>query len=74
LTTQTNTIKYLGTELESSHQNKEHAIKRKNKAVVIALNNLFNAGIINNQMDISSKVKLFKTYIKPLLYHMGVMY
>jgi hypothetical protein len=66
LTTQTNTIKYLGTELESSHQNKEHAIKRK-KAVVIALNNLFNAGIINNQMDIISRVKLFKTYIKPLL-------
>ncbi len=66
LITQTNTIKYLGTELESSHQNKEHVIKRK-KAVVIALNNLFNAGIINNQMHISSRVKLFKTYIKPLL-------
>jgi len=66
LITQTNTIKYLGTELESSHQNKEHVIKRK-KAVVGALNNLFNAGIINNQMHISSRVKLFKTYIKPLL-------
>jgi hypothetical protein len=27
LITQTNTIKYLGTELESNHQNKEHVIK-----------------------------------------------
>jgi len=47
LIAQTNTIKYLGTELESNHQNKEHVIKRK-KAAVIALNNLFNAGILNN--------------------------
>ncbi len=66
LIAQTNTIKYLGTELESNHQNKDHVIKRK-KAVVIALNILFNAGIINNQSHISSRVKLFKTYIKPLL-------
>jgi hypothetical protein len=58
LITQTNTIKYLGTELESNNQNKEHVIKRK-KAAVIASNNLFNAGIINNQMHISSRVKLF---------------
>ncbi len=66
LISQTNTIKYLRTELESNHQNKDHVIKRK-KAVVIALNILFNAGIINNQSHISSRVKLFKTYIKPLL-------
>jgi hypothetical protein len=34
---------------------------------MISLNNLYTSGIINNQMSIPTKLKLFKVYIKPLL-------
>ena len=64
--TRSESIKYLGTELHESHLNKAHIDKRK-KAVIISLNNLFNSGIINHQMAISNKIKLFKIYIKPLV-------
>ena len=64
--TRTESIKYLGTELESSQLNKLHVEKRK-KAVISSLNNLINSGIINDQMNMVNKIKLFKTYVKPLL-------
>ena len=34
---------------------------------MISLNNIYTSGIINNQMSIPTKLKLFKVYIKPLL-------
>jgi len=37
------------------------------KNVAISLNNLYTSGIINTQMGIPTKLKLFKIYIKPLL-------
>jgi len=70
LITLTNTIKHLETELESSHQNKEHVIKRK-KAVVIALNNLFKCR--HNKQPNAAELNCLKRTLNRC-YPMGVMY
>ena len=56
-----NNIKYLGTEITSNYNNLKHIENRKKK-VIISLNNLYTSGIINNQMSITTKLKLFKVY------------
>ena len=61
-----NAIKYLGTEITSNYNNMKHVETRKKK-VAISINNLNTSGIMNSQMNIQTKLKLFKVYIKPLL-------
>ena len=59
-------VKYLGSQIQTNYTNKEHVNKRKT-LVNASLNNLINAGVINSQMSITTKIKLFNTYIKPLI-------
>jgi hypothetical protein len=53
-----NAIKYLGTEITSNYNNMKHVEMRKKK-VAISINNLYTSGIINSQMNIQTKLKLF---------------
>ena len=61
-------FKYLGTEVKNNCANRQHITKRA-KSVLIGLDNLTSASIINEEMDINSKMRLFGTYIKPLIYY-----
>jgi hypothetical protein len=61
-------IKYLGCQIEDSYSNLEHIQKRK-KAAVIGLANLYSTEVLNDQMNIKTKMRLFQIYIRPLILH-----
>ena len=61
-------FKYLGTEVKDNCANRQH-ITNRTKSVLIGLANLTSAGIINEEMDINSKMRLFGIYIRPLIYY-----
>ena len=64
----TNSVKYLGNELADNYSNKQHIEKRKTIANA-SLANLMSTGVINQQMNIQTKMRMFKTYLKPLLFY-----
>ncbi len=64
-------IKYLGTEITSNYKNMKH-VEIRRKKVIISMNNLYTSGMINNQMSIATKLKLFKVYILSLFSRMDV--
>jgi hypothetical protein len=63
-----NSIKYLGVMVNSNFENIEHIEKRR-KAVYASMTNLITTGILNNEMNVHTKLKMFKIYLKPLLYY-----
>lgn len=63
-----NSIKYLGVMVNSNFENIEHIEKRR-KAVYASMTNLITTGILNNEMSVHTKLKMFKIYLKPLLYY-----
>jgi len=64
----TNQIKYLGSQIEVDGKINAHIDTRKNKANA-SINNLKSLGILNTEMSISNKIKLFNIYVRPILYY-----
>ena len=64
----TKCVKYLGVQLSDDYKNQEHLNKRKT-AVQTSYANLISTGVINDQMDIYTKMCMFKIYLKPLLFY-----
>ena len=59
-------VKYLGNELSSNYTISKHVENRKRSATV-SLANLYSTGILNEQMNSETKIKLFNVYLKPLI-------
>jgi len=64
----TNQIKYLGSDISNNGKARNHLEIRKSKSIA-SLNGLRTAGILNNDLDIQNKIKLYNIYIKPLMYY-----
>jgi hypothetical protein len=62
----TNQIKYLGIDLSSNYSNVAH-IERRKKAVANSIANLTTAGIFNSKLSTQTKLRLYITYLKPLI-------
>jgi len=61
-------IKYLGSQIQINGKIKNHIEMRKKKSNA-SMNSLKSMGILNTEMDICNKVKLFNIYIRPILYY-----
>ena len=65
---QTKDFKYIGVQVSDDYKNKKHIDKRRS-AVIASLAKLTSTGIVDSQMDIATKLRLFSIYIKPLIYY-----
>jgi hypothetical protein len=54
--------------VNNSFNNQEHIDKRI-KLAYSNISNLYTTGALNKMMCVSTKISLFKIYIKPLLYY-----
>ena len=63
---QTKDFKYIGVQVSDDYKNKKHIDKRRS-AVIASLAKLTSTGIVDSQMDIATKLRLFSIYIKPLI-------
>lgn len=66
--TQSDSIKYLGVTITNDYSNEAHIEKRR-IAVAASIANLQTADVFNNQMSIETKIRLYNTYLKPLIYY-----
>ena len=54
--------------VNNSFNNQEH-IDKIIKLAYTNISNLYTSGVLNNMMCVSTKISVFKVYIKPLLYY-----
>lgn len=62
------TIKYLGIMINNVLENTEH-IQRRKTATHASLSNLISTEVLNSEMCVQTKIKLFMIYLKPLLFY-----
>ena len=63
---QTDSFKYLGIEITNNYSNLEH-IEKRTKAVSASIANLTTTGVLNKQLNICTKIRLYSAYLKPLI-------
>ncbi|CAF0943225.1 unnamed protein product [Brachionus calyciflorus] len=65
---ETKCMRYLGVEINNKNTNADHFTKRRSKALA-AMFKLKSIGVLNKQMHPNMRARLYKVYIRPVLWY-----